>query len=137
MVFRRRLKATANLDLIPMIDVVFQLVVFFMVTSTFDLRPGVEIEYPESQTTEQVKITSIIVTLEADDRIYINKEGPFVFDKYQERINGIEEAVMRDITAVVIQGDAAISYSLLVKAMDVLRIKGFKGVNLRLTPKRE
>jgi biopolymer transport protein ExbD len=133
MLFKRRLKPVSNIDLIPMIDVVFQLVVFFMVSSTFIETPGIRIDYPESQTTEAVRMTSLIVTMAGRDRIYVNKDV-YDFDGFSEKIDSIDDETRDNITAVVIEGGYDIPYDLLIDVMDVLRFKGFKGVNLRLTP---
>jgi biopolymer transport protein ExbD len=48
--FRRRLKPVSTVDLVPMIDVVFQLIIYFMVSTTFILTPGIGIVLPESST---------------------------------------------------------------------------------------
>ena len=47
MILRQRLKPRVTLDLTPLIDVVFQLVVFFMISSVFNTAPGIELELPE------------------------------------------------------------------------------------------
>ncbi|MBN1649481.1 MAG: biopolymer transporter ExbD [Spirochaetales bacterium] len=133
MVFKRRLKTVSNIDLVPMIDVVFQLVVFFMVSSTFIETPGIRIQYPESQTTEAVRMTSLIVTMVDRDRIYVNKDV-YDFDGFSKKINSIDDETRDKINAVVIEGGYDIPYDLLIDVMDVLRFKGFRGINLRLTP---
>ena len=44
--FKQRLKPSVKADMVPMIDVVFQLVIFFMVSSTFIQTPGISIVLP-------------------------------------------------------------------------------------------
>ena len=72
--FRRRLSPNANVDLVPMIDVVFQLVVFFMVSSTFVLTPGIAIDLPASSSTEPIVINRLVVTVVSQDEIYLNRD---------------------------------------------------------------
>ena len=130
MVFKRRLKAIATVELVPMIDVIFQLVVFFMVSSTFIITPGIDIKLPDSSTAEPVVLSRIILTVVSPEEIYVNKEsstlqslGSFLqgmkFDKDKK-------------PQVVIQGDKNISYDLMVKVLDVLRENGFTGISLRM-----
>ena len=71
--FRRRLAPNANVDLIPMIDVVFQLVVFFMVSSTFVMTPGIALDLPESTSAEPVVINRVVVTIVSESRVYLNR----------------------------------------------------------------
>lgn len=129
--FRRRLSPEARVDLIPMIDVVFQLVIFFMVTSTFMLSPGINMVLPSSTTTEPVLMTELVVTISSQEEIWVNK------DKHTLASLGLalEEMVKDDqqeIDSVVIQGDRDVSYDLMIKVLDELRSQGFAGVNLKL-----
>ena len=60
---RRRLKPSVNADMVPMIDVVFQLVIFFMISSTFIQVPGIALTLPESETAERVTGSELIGTI--------------------------------------------------------------------------
>ncbi|MBN2552912.1 MAG: biopolymer transporter ExbD [Spirochaetales bacterium] len=128
--FKRRLSTQSAPNLIPMIDVVFQLVVFFMVSTTFIITPGISLVLPSSQTAEPVAMSKLIITVVARDEIYYNKEQ-HTLSSLNERLAEITEAEKEQIKTVVLEGDRSISYSLLVEILDVLRINGFKGVNLR------
>ena len=72
--FKRRLMPQAVVDLVPMIDVVFQLVIFFMVSSTFILTPGISLVLPGSSTSEPVAMSRLVVTIISENEIYLNKE---------------------------------------------------------------
>jgi biopolymer transport protein ExbD len=128
--FRRRLSAESRPNLIPMIDVVFQLVVFFMVSTTFIITPGISLVLPSSQTAEPVAMSRLIITVVARDEIYFNKER-HTLASLNQRLAEITEQEKEKIKTVVLEGDRSISYSLLVEILDVLRRNGFKGVNLR------
>lgn len=128
--FKRRLSTQSAPNLIPMIDVVFQLVVFFMVSTTFIITPGISLVLPSSQTAEPVAMSKLIITVVARDEIYYNKEQ-HTLSSLNERLAEITEAEKEQIKTVVLEGDRSISYSLLVEILDVLRVNGFKGVNLR------
>jgi biopolymer transport protein ExbD len=132
MKFKRRLKPTATVELVPMIDVVFQLVVFFMVSSTFILTPGISLTLPESSTAEPVVMGKLIVTIVSEEEIYLNKER-YSLEGLDEALEDLRERQERgEIRTVVVEGDRSVSYSLMVKTLDSLRRGGFEGVNLRM-----
>ena len=132
MQFKRRLKPTATVDIVPLIDVVFQLVVFFMVSSTFILTPGISLSLPDSSSAEPVVMSRLIVTIVSDDEIYLNRE--------KHSLETLEEALdtftrreeISEVQTAVVEGDQTVSYSLMVHVLDRLRLHGFEGVNLRM-----
>jgi biopolymer transport protein ExbD len=63
--FRKSLTTRTNVELIPLIDVVFQLVVFFMVSTTFILTPGISLILPGSDTSESYRKRRYISTKSA------------------------------------------------------------------------
>jgi len=128
--FKRRLSTQSAPNLIPMIDVVFQLVVFFMVSTTFIITPGISLVLPSSQTAEPVVMSKLVITVVARDEIYYNQEQ-HTLASLSSRLAEITEPEKEQIKTVILEGDRTISYSLLVEILDVLRINGFKGVNLR------
>ncbi|HEB10529.1 MAG TPA: biopolymer transporter ExbD [Spirochaetales bacterium] len=130
MQFRRRLKPQVNINLVPMIDVVFQLVIFFMVSSTFILTPGISLIFPSSTTSEPVVMSKIVVTVVSREEVYFNKEK-FEIRELDERLSAITEEERSDIKTVVLEGDRGISYSLLIEVLDLLRRNGFRAINLR------
>ncbi len=128
--FERRLKTRTNVDLIPLIDVVFQLLVFFMVSSTFILTPGISLVFPRSTTSEPVVMTKLVMTVLSKDEIYLNKEK-YDIESLDRRLSELTAEEKEEIKTVVVEGDERVSYSLLVQVLDVLRMNGFKGVNLK------
>lgn len=128
--FRRRLKPTANVDLVPMIDVVFQLVIFFMVATTLIENPGISVILPGSTTSEPVVMTKMVVTIVSRDKIYF-KNKSYNLDGLSRALTQIPAEEKDQLKTVVIEGDRTISYQLMIEVLDILRRKGYKGVNLR------
>lgn len=118
------------MNLVPMIDVVFQLVIFFMVSSTFILTPGISIIFPSSTTSEPVVMSKLVLTVVSREEVYFNKEK-FEIRELDEKLSSITEEERSDIKTVVLEGDRGISYSLLIEVLDLLRRNGFKAINLR------
>ncbi len=62
-------------DLTPMLDVVFIMLIFFIVTATFIKETGVEINRPDTKTAELKKTVSLLVGVAPDNRIWIDKKA--------------------------------------------------------------
>lgn len=132
MTFQRRLKPNANVDLIPMIDVVFQLVVFFMVSSTFILTPGIALDLPESSSAEPVVMDRMIVTVVGENEFYLNRKRYDLAGLNAELAAVAEQQTEQPgVMSVVIEGDRTVPYNLMVQVLDALRRNGFRAVNLR------
>jgi len=136
MKFRRRLTTRTNVELVPLIDVVFQLVVFFMVSTTFILTPGISIVLPSSQSSEPVAMTRMVVSIVSSNELYLNKDR-YTLSGLSKKLSELSEEEKNAIKTVIIEGDSAVSYSLMVEVLDVLRLNGFKGVNLKTREEKE
>ncbi len=128
--FRRGLTTRTNVELIPLIDVVFQLVVFFMVSTTFILTPGISLILPKSETSEPVLMSKLVVTVVSRDELYLNKEQ-YDLDGLDQRLSIVTDVERSEIKTVVLEGDEEVSYRLMIQVLDVLRKNGFTGINLR------
>jgi biopolymer transport protein ExbD len=62
-----------QIDLTPMLDVVFIMLIFFIVTATFIKEAGVDVNRPVAETREEIKNQNILVAVNAADEIWINK----------------------------------------------------------------
>ncbi len=129
--FRRRLAAETSLNMVPMIDVVFQLIIFFMVATTIIITPGIALVLPSSATAEPTAMSRLVVTVVSREEVYINKER-YNMRSLNARLAGVTAKERAEIKSVVLDGDRAISYSLLVEVLDSLRRNGFKAINLRM-----
>jgi biopolymer transport protein ExbD len=131
MKFRRRLELQSNLNLVPMVDVVFQLVLFFLVSTTFVLAPGIKLTLPASGTAESVVLEQMVVTIVSPGEVYLNKERFGSLGELGERVSKMPETERKQIDAVIIEADQDVAYGLMVQALDQLRMNGFKNVGLR------
>ena len=129
--FRRKLSPNARVDLVPMIDVVFQLVLFFMVSSTFVMTPGIALDLPESTSAEPVVLNRLVVTVASPSEVYLNRERVALTDldnRLRELVgNGPDD----DPMSAVIEGDRLVPYETLVAVLDILRRNGYRGIALR------
>ena len=118
--------------MVPMIDVVFQLVIFFMVSTTFKVAPGIALQLPESATAEPIAMTALVVSVVDREQIYVNDRQVTLADL--ERVLGDvvgSEGDLDPAAPVVIEGDAGVPYDLMVDVLDVLRVLGIPSASLR------
>jgi len=64
---------TGAIDLTPMLDVVFIMLIFFIVTASFIKEPGIQVNRPDATTAEFKKNANILVAINAENEIWINK----------------------------------------------------------------
>jgi len=134
--FRRKLTTRTNIDLIPLIDVVFQLLVFFMVSTTFILTPGISLVLPHSKSSELVAMTKLVLTVVSKNELYLNKER-YTIEGLGYKLAELTKEEREEIKTIIIEGDSNVSYSLMIEVLDVLRINGFRAVNLKTREEKE
>ena len=119
------------LDMIPMIDIVFQLILFFLVSTTFALLPGITVQLPESSTAEEGATMGLIITLSADGGIWFNDKAVTLEELNQELSAFDTESVPREQYPIQLEADALVTNGTIVQLFDLLRKNGFSAVNLR------
>ena len=135
--FTRRLKPTVVVDLVPMIDVVFQLVIFFMVSSTFIMTPGIALDLPTSTSSEPVVMDRLVVTLVSEEEVYVNREQTTLegLGALLDLLTPTDEDAAA-VRSVVLEGSRLVPYETLVAVLDDLRSRGYRAVNLRTLPEQ-
>jgi biopolymer transport protein ExbD len=128
---RPKRQESPELNLTPLIDVVFLLLIFFMVSTTFDKDSRIKVELPEAATQdEKVEEEKVLdITIDANGRYYIGVDGD-----QKEVVNteiailkrAIEKAAgMRRDLPVIITADAKATHQSVIKVMDAASQLGF------------
>ncbi len=128
MTLQTRLKPI-KMDLTPLIDVVFQLVIFFLVSSVFNTAPGVSLSLPEASNAEMVDVTELRVTVISETELYVNEELA-VLDSLEAAIRTGAEAAGYGGPKAVLEADQSIPYQTIIRVLEALRKEGFEGVSL-------
>ncbi len=125
--FEGRSRIHAHLDIAPLIDIVFLLLVFFMLTSTFMVPEAIELELPESSSATVTEVTPIIVALNASGQLALNGETLQL-----ERLRAAIEPLIKEDTdvAITLKSDAHTEVQQLLKVMDEIRAAGGENVAL-------
>ncbi len=110
-----------NVDITPMLDVVFIMLIFFIVTATFVKESGIEVNKPEAATAVVEEKANILITIDGKDKIWI--------DRRQVDIRSVRSIIERlhaenPEGSVVIQADAESRNDTLVQVMDASRRAG-------------
>ena len=69
----RKGKVQSNVDMTPMLDVVFQLILFFLVSTTFAILPGIKLNLPQSRTSESTSMQGITISASENGDLYFNE----------------------------------------------------------------
>jgi biopolymer transport protein ExbD len=124
--FARKKTETAAVDITPLLDVVFQLLLFFILTSAL-IQPSIELELPESNQSSEALEADLVISVDREGRIFLN-----------DKIAGIEEveSVLRSFAAqnsngnVIVRVDSAASYGRFFSILDASRNAGIKNLHL-------
>lgn len=122
--FRRKQQDPPRVDLTPMIDVVFLLLIFFMISTTFIERPGLNIDLPAA-TAEKVQQADkeVQVYLAANGDIYLQREQ-VSFDELLAFLASFSEPQARKMTFLLMADKAAL-HGRVVQLMDAAKLAGF------------
>ncbi|MEZ6157203.1 MAG: biopolymer transporter ExbD [Candidatus Scalinduaceae bacterium] len=125
MQFRAKRFIKPIINIAPLIDVLFLLLIFFMVTSTFIEQPNIKLELPSTKHTETSRTEEIVLMLTRDGKLYLKEK---LIDT-----NDLEKVLRRLILdtgedVLVLKADKFVPYGAVVDVMDVARGAGFKKV---------
>ena len=120
--FRTERRPDPVIDMTPMIDIVFQLVLFFMVSTTFVNAPGIQVDLPRAS-------SQMIVSEKDDMNIWITADGSLFVDNvavdFKQLTGRLQGTASLDpSTLIVIKADAGVAHGRVVKVMDLARSKG-------------
>ncbi|MEM8935378.1 MAG: biopolymer transporter ExbD [Pseudomonadota bacterium] len=119
-----------DVNVTPLLDIVFIMLIFFIVTSTFVKEPGIEVDRPEAVTAEEQKFAKIIVAISNDDEIWINKE-----EVELGAVRVTVEALRRENpkATAVIQADTESTSRFLVEVSNQIRDAGVSQIAVSTT----
>jgi len=113
----------ANINLTPLIDIVFLLLIFFMLTANFVVNEGIKIKLPETKARSELAKKPIVVYLTKDNRIYF--KGRFVTLDQLKTL--LPQQIAENVTkTVVLKSDKNAKVDIAVKILDVAKLSGAK-----------
>ncbi len=120
------IQPTDEINMSPLIDMVFILLIFFIVTTTFVEETGVEVDKPQASASLSLEKQSIMIAITADNKV--------IYGGQEIGLSGVRSVVRRltksDDSPVIIQVDKAVSSDMLVRVIDESKLGGAKKVSL-------
>ncbi|HDG97530.1 MAG TPA: biopolymer transporter ExbD [Desulfobacterales bacterium] len=129
----RRGTKTADINIAPLIDLIFLLLIFFMVTTSFVRETGINVQRPVASTARPKEKGNILIGISADGRIFM--------DRKQIDIRTVRAHVERCLAenpegAVIIVADKASQTGIVIRVMDQCRLAGAKNVSIAASRER-
>lgn len=122
-----RQKTGTDLNITPMIDVIFILLIFFLATTSFVKETGVEVERPSAATAERQEKSNILIAISQNGEIWM---GGRLLDIRTVRAN-VEQALAENPEgSVIITADKSSTTGLLIQVMDQARLAGVGTVSI-------
>ena len=114
-----------EINITPLMDITFIMLIFFIVTSTFVKEPGVDVTRPSAETATQRRLAAILVAITADDEIWINKKK-IELEEVRLTVEQLKAENPKGTAVVQVDKDAKTRY--LVEVVNQIRDAGVTDV---------
>ncbi len=123
MQFKAKEKRKVQINITSLIDVLFLLLIFFMVSSTFLEQPGIKLELPQAQ--------SATVVEQKDYTLFVDKDGGLFLNNEEVRVEKLEQKLTAALSemkdgSLILKADQDVSHGVVVKVMDAAKRSGVK-----------
>jgi biopolymer transport protein ExbD len=118
---KKRQAEEGDVNVTPLLDIVFIMLIFFIVTATFIKEPGVTVQRPPANTAEEQRLVSVLVAIDSNNRIWINRE-----ETQLEAVRVAVERLRRENPrgSAVIQADGNADSEYLIEVLQQIRDAG-------------
>ncbi len=126
MKFKRHLELEkGHLDVTPLINVILQLLIFFILTSNFIFQPGIKVNLPKAVTSEVVREKSLVLLITADNHIYLN-DRLITMVELASRL----KIASKENKPLLIKADRRTFLDKVVEILDLCRREGISQINI-------
>lgn len=115
-------KKLLTLNLTSLIDVLFILIIFFAVSSTFLEQPGIELKLPDAESSENYTTQKIILYIDKSNNLFLNDQL-ISTNTMIEEIKKLGE--IADENSIVLKADKEVGHGEIIRIMDILRKNKF------------
>jgi biopolymer transport protein ExbD len=124
---RRQSGAVAEINMTPLIDMVFILLIFFIVTSTFAKETGVDVSRPSAKTAVKKELANILISITPNGEVWMDKRQ---IDRRAVRANVERMHAENPEGSVIILADKDAKTGLLIEVIDQARLAGVASVSI-------
>jgi biopolymer transport protein ExbD len=127
------LEAPFQINLVPMIDVIFAILAFFIVSTLYLTRSeGLPVNLPTAATAQTLRTAQINLTIDSDGEMALNRQ-PIALEELQDAVRSIIEPNSESL--VVINADARVPHGRVVSVID--RLNQIQGVRLAIAAEKQ
>ena len=131
----RNSRIQATIDMTPMLDIVFQLILFFLVSTTFAIVPGIKLNLPQSTTAEGTSNQGITIYVTEANQMYFNDQ-PVNMETLGVSLVAFDTGdTKKNEFPVSLEADSLVTNGTIVSIFDVIRKNGYSVINLRTRSK--
>lgn len=130
---RRTSLSKGQLDVtmkVPLIDVMFNLLIFFLLTSNFVFQPGIQVSLPKAITSQAINSENIVITVTGQDLFFLN-DSPITIDDLVVTL----KAAARENKSLLLKADTNASLGRVVEIWDLCRELGIPQINIATNQK--
>ena len=121
----KKSRESAKLDLTPLIDVVFLLIIFFMVTTTFNNFGSVQIDLPSSTIQQTDKTKSIEIIIDKDGNYHISEDGKITQIQFSEI-----DSYLKTAKEATVSADKNLKYQVIMDVITKVKENGVDNLGL-------
>lgn len=115
-----------QIDIAPLVDVIFQLLIFFMLSSSFTFQSGINVKLPKAVTSDVIKEENLIITITSENITYLN--GTII--TLEELKKSLKEFSEKKDRPILIKADRRASVGRIVDVWDLCRNLGIEKINI-------
>ncbi|MBW1839637.1 MAG: biopolymer transporter ExbD [Deltaproteobacteria bacterium] len=123
-----------TINITSLVDVLFLLLIFFIVSSTFKEQPGMKLDLPKTESQEAIQMEGYTLFILSDGSMFIN-EDPVTMDALRERLTAI--APDTEERGLILKADATTLYGIVVEVMDIAKGSGIEKLVVATSPKEK
>jgi biopolymer transport protein ExbD len=126
MKFKRRVRIEKGMvDLTPLVNVFFLLLIFFMFTSSFIFQPGIRVNLPKAVTSEVVQEEGVVLVVTKLDKVFLGDR-----EMSDDEIASKLRIAARDRSSLLLKADSSASLGRVVEVWDMCRREGVSQINI-------
>jgi biopolymer transport protein ExbD len=131
---RKEKKKSLIINLTSLIDVLFLLLIFFMISTTFLSQPAINLQLPAAEHADAVRQPPIVINIDELGRVYLNDEPtelPLLTDALTRRLTDATDK------SVVLKADSRVSHGSVVRVLDIIKGSGATKLIVSTEPKEK
>jgi biopolymer transport protein ExbD len=132
--FNPKKKRRVLINVTSLIDVMFLLLIFFMVTSTFLDQPGMKLELPSAESAEVARVEKLVLYISSDEEVVFNDRAIALDDLEETMRAALSEIEDRTL---VLNADKAVQHGTVIRVMDIAKKLGLERLVIGIKMKEE